>query len=106
MHLGAFCTTLRGCRPFIFFDEWVIQFGGHIFWPWIVFRHGLVGARNRLFTWRWSSQAFSDLIHSAVIVLFAVFYGTPGFSYTIVEFIMLELLFALRAAIIAGKYAH
>lgn len=79
-------------RPSVFLNEWLLQFGGHLFYPYVLMRHGLTGANNRSFTWRWGNQALNDLMHAANIALFAAFYGTAGCSITIVEFVITELL--------------
>ena len=92
----------------IFLEEFLIQFFGHIAWPCIRWRKGRAGARNRTLDCNPSHGQFtiSVLMALSICAYWAFRFSGQGFSITATEHGLLMLIFAARAAVVAGKYAH
>lgn len=92
----------------IFIEEFFIQFFGHLAWPCIVYRKGRTGARSRTLNCDPNQGQFTISVVMALSIgcYWAFRFSGLGFSVTATEHAVLMLLFAARAAVVAGKYAH
>jgi hypothetical protein len=90
-------------KPWIFLEEFVLQFLGYVAYPVILYRMGCIGARNRVFDWDVSQGQFQlSVLFTLCNVLYWIFSQSEVFSVTLTEYVLINLLFASRAAVVAG----
>lgn len=92
----------------VFVEETLTNAFGTLATPYVIWRHGFIGARNRMFWGTGALPVYTFVTTAALIAmltLHGIYHGQPGYSITNFEVIVVCLLYLLRCCTIGVKYS-